>query len=562
MDQFSALIWLKWRLFRNAMRSRKAAVNRLASMIATVGALGLALFVALGAGIAAYGFSTLDRQFSPANARELKQTADLFFFMAFAFLYLMWAIVPLGLGGGSRFDPGRLLLYPVSLGKLFVMDFASEVTSLASIFAAPVVFALALGAGAGHGKILQGLLVSACAVLFGLALAKWLATCIGTLMKGRRTRGETLLALIGATFGLAGAFLGQLGPVLVEHASAIRFLRWTPPGAIAVALTKGLQTDGALDYAISLATLLAYIIALIWMTYWIARRSALGAGGAKGARVSRPAQMEVERYAGWQLPFLSQELSALVEKEFRYAVRNAQLRTLALMPLILIGLRLAQSNGLRNGTGWGPGMARTFGGAFAQYGEGLMAATGLLYVFMILSSLACNLFGYEGGGMRTLILAPVERRNILIAKNIVVTLLSLAFSIILISINQLVFRDLSLRALFFVAPCFVLYAALLALAGNWLSIRFPKRLKFGKRMNATGVTALLLIPLLLMMALLPACAALAGYLAHSLLLKYVTLLLFACVAVALYFLLIAGQGRALARRELEILEAVSGKTDE
>jgi hypothetical protein len=442
------------------------------------------------------------------------------------------------------------------------MDFASEVTSLASIFAAPVVFAAALGAGVGHGKILQGLLIAACAVLFGLALAKWLATCIGTLMNGRRTRGETLLALIGATFGLAGAFLGQLGPVLVEHASAIRFLRWTPPGAIAISLTKGLQPNGAFDYAVSLATLLAYITALVWMTYLIAKRSALGAGGAKGQRVSRPAVLEVESYAGWQIPFLSQELSALVEKEFRYAVRNAQLRTLALMPLILIGLRLAQSNGLRNGTGWSPGMARTFGGAFALYGEGLMAATGLLYVFMILSSLACNLFGYEGSGMRTLILAPVERRSILIAKNIVVTFLSLVFSIILISVNQLVFRDLSLRALVFVAPCFVLYAALLALVGNWLSIRFPKRLKFGKRMNATGVTALLLIPMLMMMAMLPACAALIGWLAHSLLLKYVTLLLFACVALALYFLLIAGQGRALARRELEILEAVSGKTDE
>jgi hypothetical protein len=64
------------------------------------------------------------------------------------------------------------------------------------------------------------------------------------------------------------------------------------------------------------------------------------------------------------------------------------------------------------------------------------------------------------------------------------------------------------------------------------------------------------------MALLPACAAVVGYLAHSLLLKYATLLLFASIAVALYFLLIKGQGRALARRELEILEAVSGKADE
>jgi hypothetical protein len=562
MDQFIALIWLKWRLFRNSMRSRKAVAGRVASMFLTLGALGVSLVVALGVGIAAYGFSTLDKQFNAADAHDLKQTADLFFFMTLAFLYLMWAIVPLGLGGGSQFDPGRLLLYPASLGKLFLMDFASEVTSLASIFAAPIVIAVALGAGVGNRKILPALLVGVCAVVFGLALAKGLATCVGSLMKGRRTRGETLLALMGAAFGLAGAFLGQLGPVLARHASALRFLRWTPPGAIAVALTKGLRPGGAFDYAVSMALLLAYMSALVWLTYWIAKRSALGAGGAKGKRVARRVEKEVERYAGWQLPLLSPELSALVEKELRYALRNAQLRTLALMPLILIGMRLAQANGLRNGTGWGPGMARTFGGSFAQYGEGLMAATGLLYVFMILSALACNLFGYEGGGMRALILAPVERRNILIAKNIVVTLLSLAFSIILIVINQLVFRDLSTGALLFVLPCFVLYASMLALVGNWLSIRFPKRLKFGKRMNAMGVTALLLIPMLLGMALLPVCAVLVGYLAHSLLLKYATLLLFASVAVALYFLLIAGQGRALARRELEILEAVSGKADE
>jgi hypothetical protein len=279
MDQFGALIWLKWRLFRNSIRSRKVVANNAASMLLTLGALVAAIIVAMGVGIAAYGFSTLDKQFSPANARELKQTADLFFFMTFAFLYLMWAIVPLGLGGGSQFEPGRLLLYPVSLGKLFVMDFASEVSSLASIFAMPVICAAALGAGVGHGNILTALPVAVCAVVFGLTLAKWLATSVGALMKGRRTRGETVLALIGASFGLAGAFLGQLGPMLVEHASAMRFLRWTPPGAIAVALTKGLQPDGAQDYATSLALLLAYIVVLIWMTYWIAKRSALGAGG-------------------------------------------------------------------------------------------------------------------------------------------------------------------------------------------------------------------------------------------------------------------------------------------
>jgi membrane protein YqaA with SNARE-associated domain len=76
------------------------------------------------------------------------------------------------------------------------------------------------------------------------------------------------------------------------------------------------------------------------------------------------------------------------------------------------------------------------------------------------------------------------------------------------------------------------------------------------------VAAVLLVPLVLLMGALPLVAVVIGYMAGSLLLKYATLLLFACVAVALYFMLIAGQGRALAERELEILEAVSGKTDE
>lgn len=565
MDQFSALIWLKWTLFRNALRSRKARLNRVASMLLTAGALGLALVVALGAGAAAYGFSTLDAQFNAADARDLKQTADIFFFMSVAFLYLIWAIVPLGLGGGSQFEPGRLLLYPVSLGKLFAIDLASELTSLASIFAAPVLIATALGAGLGNRNVTMALAAAGCAVLFGITLAKWLATSVGALMKRRRTRGETLLALIGASFGLAGAFLGQLGPILMKHADAVRSLRWTPPGAIALALTSGLRPGGGLDYALSLATLAAYTLLLLSMTYWIARRSALGAGGARfGSRPKgRGAAVEAERYAGWQLPFLTQELSALIEKEARYAMRNAQLRTLSLMPLILIGVRLAQSGGLRRAGGVpaaGPGAL--LAGSLARYGEGLTAASALLYVFLILASLGCNLFGYEGSGMRSLVLAPVRRRDILLAKNIVVTFIALAFAVVLVTVNELVFGDLSFQALVFVAICFALYSAIFSLVGNWLSIRFPKRLKFGKRMNATGVTALLLVPLMLAMGLLPLLAAVAGYLARSLLVKYATLLVFAALGVALYFLLIGGQGRALARRELEILEAVGGKTDD
>jgi hypothetical protein len=87
-------------------------------------------------------------------------------------------------------------------------------------------------------------------------------------------------------------------------------------------------------------------------------------------------------------------------------------------------------------------------------------------------------------------------------------------------------------------------------------VRFPKPLEFGKKMNASGVSGLLLIPILIAMAVPPLLAAVAGYLAQSLFVKYGTLSLFTGAALALYGLLITKQGRDLAQRELEIMEEV------
>ena len=161
--------------------------------------------------------------------------------------------------------------------------------------------------------------------------------------------------------------------------------------------------------------------------------------------------------------------------------------------------------------------------------------------------------------MRALILAPVERRTILVGKNLSITFLAFAFCAALLVVNQIVFRDLTPSALAFSALSFLFFAASFALVGNSLSIRFPKRLQFGKRMNASGVTGFLLLPILLVMAAPPVLAAVAGYYAQSFEVKYATLAAFAAAAVALYCLLIKRQGRVLARHEQEILEAVSGK---
>ncbi|HYO90184.1 MAG TPA: hypothetical protein VEQ40_01040 [Pyrinomonadaceae bacterium] len=569
MNQFRALIWLKWTLFRNTMRSRKAVVNRVASLLGTLVALLFALLIAAALGFAAYGLTSFEVERSPRGVllmAQAPQNAMFFVFMVLAFVYMMWAIIPLGLSGGSQFDAGRLLLYPVSLSKLFAMDWLSELTSLGSIFALPIILAVSLGAGLGSGNVAPALLAGLCAVLFGLALSKWLSTSLGALTQKRRTRGETLLALLGVVIGIGGAIMGQLAPAIAQRGTVFQGMRWTPPGAVAVALTSGLGAGGGRDYILAILTLIAYASLLIWITYWTARRAALGVGGVKRTKSRKPKTAPIESAQGWQLPLLSGELSAMIEKEVRYAMRNAQLRMLVLMPLILIGLRLAQQSnfGDRSITGGRSLSAEDvnrLSGSFTQYADGLLAAVGILYVFLILASLACNLFAYEAGGMRTFILSPLNRRTILLGKNITITLLAFVYSTLLIIVNQIVFRDSSPGALLFAALSFLLFSACVALVGNWLSIRFPRRLEFGKRMNASGVGGFLLILFVPALMIPPLLATVAGYLTRSLAVKYATLASFAGIAVALYYILINRQGRLLARCEIDILEAVSRRTD-
>jgi hypothetical protein len=571
VNQFAALIWLKWTLFRNAMRSRKAVLSKVASVLGMFIALGVALLIAFSLGLGVYKILSPETsgqmlsQLPPdhplvAAARGILQSGFILLFMIFALLYLMWATVPLSLGGGSQFTPGRLLLYPVSLKKLFAIDFLSELTSIGTIFAIPIILATSFGAGLAIGNVLMALFAGLLAIACGISIAKWLSTSMGALMQKRRTRGETVLALIGVVVGLGGAFLGQLAPYLMRHMDTLRRLRWTPPGAAAMALTEGLSEGGSEVYATSILTLIAYTAGFVVVTYLIARRAALGVGGAKRGSTSMRAPATASS-PGWQLPLLSPQVAAVFEKELRYAMRNAQLRMMALMPLVLVGIRFVRGGNRFASANVSSNAMASFN-SFAAYADGLLVTGGVLYIFLILSSLACNLFAYEAGGMRAYILAPVDRRTILVGKNLAIAFLAFLFSTVLLTVNQIVFRDLSIASLSYAALSFIFFAACFAIIGNWLSIRFPKRLQFGKRMNASGVTGFLLIPILLVLAAAPILAVTAGYYARSFTLKYATLSVFAAAAVALYLLLIKGQGRSLARHEQEILEAVGGKTDD
>lgn len=557
MSQVRTLIWLKWTLFRNSLRTSRGVVNRVASAIVTIAALIMALLVAITLGVGAYAISIpegiLIKEAQAATTEAgLNLSVEFIFFAVFSFLYLIWATLPLSLGSSRQFEPGRLLIYPISLRKLFAVDVVSEVTQLQSIFALPTVLAVGVGAGLGRGELVKALFATVLAASLGLALSKWLSAAVGSLVRRKQTRGETLLALIGVIAGFGAVLVSQLVPLVLEHSESFKVLRWTPPGAVAFALTEGLTSYHEVGYLLAVTALAGYTITFFLATYWIARRSFTG---STGRRVGSGASQSIKDYTGWETPLLSPELSAILEKEIRYISRNAQLRMMALMPLILIVVRLMNRTGTTSAREL-PAGARSFFSEFLIYGEGLLATGGIMYVFLLLSGLSCNQFAFEEGGMRTLILSPIDRRKILIGKNIAMTTIALIFSVVLLLINQLVFGDLTSGTILFVSLSFIIFAGIMSLVGNSLSMRFPKRMPFGKNMNVSGMVGLMLIPLILVLALPPLIATAVGYLTRSLLIEYVTLALFAVLVVGFYALIINAQGRMLQRREVEILEAV------
>jgi len=560
MSQLATLIWLKWALFRNSMRKSKAVVNRLASALTIFAALSLSLLIAVGLGVAAYaltapgvGFDTQAFTSSHRRTGDVVPSVEFIFFSIFALFYLLWATLPLSIGSGREFDPGNLLLYPISLRKLFALDFVSELATLQSLFAIPAMIAIGIGVASATGKTTAAILIALMAAAFGVALSKWVSTSIGSLIRRKRTRGETLLALIGAIAGLGGALFGQLAPVVFRHADSVAAFRWTPPGAVAYALTQGMHPGHAAEYVLVLSLLAAYTFVLVVITYWLARRATLGGGAAKQKR--QRAAISDKQYTGLNFPFISRELSAIIEKELRYSMRNAQLRMMTLMPLILIVLRFMNR---RRFAATRVGADTTgFSADFFTYGAGLMATTGVLYVFLILAGLFCNQFAFDHAGMRTLILSPVARKKVLLGKNISISLVALVFCSGLMAVNEIVFRDLSAGALLFASLSFIAFASLISIMGNLFSVHFPKRMKFGKRLNVSGVVGLLLIPMIVLLALVPLAATAAGYVAQSVLVEYVTLAALAVLSIGFYLMLLPFQGEAVQKRELAIHDAVN-----
>jgi hypothetical protein len=195
-------------------------------------------------------------------------------------------------------------------------------------------------------------------------------------------------------------------------------------------------------------------------------------------------------------------------------------------------------------------------------------ATGVVVFSMFLMvGFVVNQFGFDRDGFRAFVLSPVERRLILIGKNLAALPPAAISATLLLAVVTIWLR---LSPLVFLATLCQLMMALClwAIGGNLLSTLVPYRIQPGS-MRPTKMPALAMVMLVVSQMAMPLAMSpvffppLIGWLAEraggppAAGVNLALSLILAIVMIAIYKATLAPLGRLLRAREIKILETIS-----
>jgi hypothetical protein len=247
-----------------------------------------------------------------------------------------------------------------------------------------------------------------------------------------------------------------------------------PPGLVVESLAPA---NSALA---PLALLAGYLALVVFLQVRQLRAVYLGEIYAESVQVQR----ELKVKAGWQVPGMSESMSAIVEKELRYIRQNARLIVLLVNPLILCAF-LAFA-----------------GSAKQKFGFGISGGIGLLGAFALLlavsvSNLSYNTFGMDREGFGRWLLSPLPLQKVMRAKNFAQG--ALMSAVYLVGAPFILYvRHVPLDMLAAMTAGFFGMLIIHLGAGNLFSVYWPKRIEFSQmssRMtsSAAGLASLLVL---------------------------------------------------------------------
>jgi hypothetical protein len=541
--QLQAILWLRWRLTRNQWTRSQGlgAVVALAMVVASLVG-GLASF---GGGVVTGWFLARG---APPEALPLVEVA-----LAIAFVFT-WSIgVLVELQRSELIDVPRLLQFPVRLAPVFLVNYAASHVGMSIVLFLPAMVGIAVGAAAALGPAqlvvaLPALALVFCTTAWTYCFQGWIAAW----MTNPRRRRFVVMGL-----GLAVVLAGHVPNVLVSvlHVHEI-------PGS-----------KRAVELAVSpVATLVATsllvglgVIAL-WRGYratvrfyWgegggTSRRPIAGSTAEQGAHAKPSRPRLVER----RFPGLSEQASAVATASLRSVLRAPE-AAMAFGAAMIVTCVLGATMILR--------LHARVPRAFAPLVlEGVMAFS----IFMLVPFL-CNQFGFDRDGFRSLLLAPVDRRDVVVGKNAACLSLGLGACTPLLVVATIALRPDPLV----VASALLQVATMLLIAatvGNVLSVLVPYRMAAGS-LKATGLPpsaflavlgCQLFFPLLFLPAFVPSAAFLLWHRARWSMPGVVEVLLTLGVAMAtawLYLSTLRPVARMLQRRETIVLARVTADSE-
>ncbi len=563
------ILWLRWKLAVNQFSRAGAWLRVLMGLLTFAAAL---FMVALTLGGFFLGRTVLAKM--PADDFMLVVDG-----LVLGFLFF-WGIGILGeIQRSETIDLQRLLHLPVKLKDAFVVNYLASHFSISLLLITPAVSGLSIGLIVG-GKTGAVVLPPLFFTLV-FAVSSWTYCLRGwlvQLMVNPRRRRTIVIGMTVTIIVLAqtpnlffnvylhgikddGQKTGELVRTKMDHARGILKTAhyYVPPLWVGLGTAKSMDGNGW--PAVGAALLLGAIgSAGVNRAYQSTLRFYRGENKRRPVKPQNQATegKPVKNTLEGSLPFVDGDVSVAVLGFWRSMLRAPEMKMALLGPFIMALVIGSMFYTRRFGE------AATHAGPLIVIGATLFSMSGVMQVVF-------NQFGWDRDGFRAIVLSPIDRGRLLLAKNISVFPVLTGVGLILFVGMSVMMR---LNPLVVVGGVFQIVTATLILSviGNYLSITIPHRVQAGSlkptKMPAKNVLIMLVFTLLFPLYMLP---ALAGPLVGMLttfsgsrfgMLLNVGVSAAVCVGTLfLYVLSIRPMGALLQRSERDILQAVTSELE-
>lgn len=461
-EQIGLILGLRWRLFRNSLRTLRGRLDAAGLVLLWLLMSGLMLGGGFAIALGAYFFVA---HHHPARFAEL-----------FWAVFLFWQFYPFLSGlGGAPFEFTNLLRFPLRYGAFFTLSLAYGLLDPSAVISLFWLVCLSAGVGFARIELLPwALLLSLVFAAMNLSLARAVSTWADRWLGQRRTREilGILVVVVVLTVQFVGPLLFESGEARGWLASLLATTHALPPEVAAKALASSV-IGAPLNALAGFLFVCLYGLAFFWLLH--ARLTAqyrgenLGEGRAAGAPAGHARASESA--AAWRLPLRSRPTAALFEREARYTLRNWPVLLQLGFPVFFL---LVGGAGFRH---------QPF---FLRHGD-MIFPIFVGYAFLSEMNWVFNSLGYDGDGVRFLLLAPVRFRQIMLGKNLVTALATLGEVVALWICTRWTFGPL--RPVVVAATLAAsAYALLVNVAvGNFISVSFPIRRTFGAFRRSQGM---------------------------------------------------------------------------